>query len=771
MSLSSLFNDFAHKIVSLSLKSSNKKIINRIRLFHKFGLYLASMTRKHGLEFTVKYLKACNLAISKVIAGQAFTSLREIEPDLPLPRLSSSGLPVIIGTRDRRSIVQGSCKIIRLYLSLFSLYRIISIPGTLKLNTITDEFNGNPLFLNLIGSWFQRSQLLNGFKSKWDISSNNYLIRETASPTNSKSWVGLVREAVMITRDPVIYASFKDYCSATNSNIINLINKFEIITDVEMLKLPQKPTSQGDLGQLSMKHEAAGKIRVFAIVDGWTQSLLFPLHKSLFGILRNIPNDGTFDQGAAFERAISKAKQFNCCYGYDLSAATDRLPIVIQVKLLASLIGEQAASAWRSILVDREYSFRYTVKKGHLEEGVVKYAVGQPMGALSSWAMLALTHHMIMQYCSFQVYKKTSWETRYEVLGDDIVIFDKKLANQYLLTMELLGVPINQNKSVVAEDRPVVEFAKRTYFKEEVSPLPWKQFLSQNTFRGRINTIIGLFLKEKSFLERPFSVINIILSTRLWDSRPKKDMVAILALMNSYICSKANITYLLKLVDSFMPMITSGKLSFLRFRMEISKAVLSSLFKNETLPPLPPLTGHYLKFEYCVRETLRFRLLNMSKRYTDDWIEVQVLKHIKAVFGELYGSKVQKELSFIVRNIFFNHKINYLTLWNESIINDPKVSVEKLLDILSVKQNELSSWSYVDRIDSVTVVPEIELDISQILQLVVKGFNYQSKNQVANSMPNDLKKFLLYVRQRTNWEDLSKIKGLKEIIENDYDQS
>lgn len=52
------------------------------------------------------------------------------------------------------------------------------------------------------------------------------------------------------------------------------------------------------------------------------------------------------------------------------------------------------------------------------------------------------------------------------------MIFDKDLANQYLLTMELLGVPINQNKSVVAEDRPVVEFAKRTFFKEEVSPLP-----------------------------------------------------------------------------------------------------------------------------------------------------------------------------------------------------------------------------------------------------------------------------------------------------------
>jgi hypothetical protein len=156
----------------------------------------------------------------------------------------------------------------------------------------------------------------------------------------------MVREAVMITQDPVIYSAFKDYCSETGSNLINIIKKFELLTDpAEILQLPQKPTSQGDLGQLSMKAEAAGKIRVFAIVDGWTQSLLSPLHKSLFGILRKLPNDGTFDQGAAFERAILKAKQSNCCFGYDLSAATDRLPIDIQVKLLSSLIGERAATA------------------------------------------------------------------------------------------------------------------------------------------------------------------------------------------------------------------------------------------------------------------------------------------------------------------------------------------------------------------------------------------------------------------------------------------
>jgi hypothetical protein len=55
------------------------------------------------------------------------------------------------------------------------------------------------------------------------------------------------------------------------------------------------------------------------------------------------------------------------------------------------------ARAWRNILVERDY-FLHDVVSSSTEK--YRYAVGQPMGALSSWAMLAITHHMIMQYCS-----------------------------------------------------------------------------------------------------------------------------------------------------------------------------------------------------------------------------------------------------------------------------------------------------------------------------------------------------------------------------------
>lgn len=81
--------------------------------------------------------------------------------------------------------------------------------------------------------------------------------------------------------------------------------------------------------------EAAGKVRVFAIVDAWTQSLLSPLHRALFALLRQIPQDGTFDQLAPVKKLHErKLKEM---FSFDLSAATDRLPIALQTDILALL--------------------------------------------------------------------------------------------------------------------------------------------------------------------------------------------------------------------------------------------------------------------------------------------------------------------------------------------------------------------------------------------------------------------------------------------------
>lgn len=154
------------------------------------------------------------------------------------------------------------------------------------------------------------------------------------------------------------------------------------------------PKTYTNLGQLSLKKEAAGKVRVFAMVDFWTQSLLRPLHDYLASFLKNLPNDGTFDQSASVKRCFDKAEKAGYSLGYDLSAATDRLPIYLQMTALESLFGAPFAIAWARLLTGRKYHLHS--KEFSVNESL-SYAVGQPMGAHSSWPMLAITHHLIVQ--------------------------------------------------------------------------------------------------------------------------------------------------------------------------------------------------------------------------------------------------------------------------------------------------------------------------------------------------------------------------------------
>lgn len=89
------------------------KFTNRLVQLHNFGKYVLHMNRHHGGPTTVAYLKACQLALQKKIAADRIESLRDLQPDLPLPRLSHSGLPRIIPVGDRRLISQGKVTVIR----------------------------------------------------------------------------------------------------------------------------------------------------------------------------------------------------------------------------------------------------------------------------------------------------------------------------------------------------------------------------------------------------------------------------------------------------------------------------------------------------------------------------------------------------------------------------------------------------------------------------------------------------------------------------------
>lgn len=211
------------------------------------------------------------------------------------------------------------------------------------------------------------------------------------------------------------------------------------------------------------------KERVIAIFDYISQLAFNPLSDYLFKVLRTIPQDRTFTQ----DPIILDKKEGVKFHSLDLSAATDRFPIDLQVDLIDSIERNSTrpyrgiGKAWKSLMVNEPF----LTPCGKL----LKYSVGQPMGARSSWAAFTLSHHLVVQYAAYELGLYPFKE--YILLGDDIVIYNDSVAEKYKAIITDLGVDCSPSKSHVSEN--TYEFAKRWFHNGiEVSPVPLKGFLA-----------------------------------------------------------------------------------------------------------------------------------------------------------------------------------------------------------------------------------------------------------------------------------------------------
>lgn len=114
---------------------------------------------------------------------------------------------------------------------------------------------------------------------------------------------------------------------------------------------------------------------MIAIGDYMSQTVLKPFHKYLFGILRRIKQDCTFDQSGFLTKMDINQGPF---YSMDLSNATDRFPIDAILAILAPHFDEDQLRAWKSIMVD------YPFQVGNDKDVSIEYKVGNPMGFYSS---------------------------------------------------------------------------------------------------------------------------------------------------------------------------------------------------------------------------------------------------------------------------------------------------------------------------------------------------------------------------------------------------
>lgn len=100
---------------------------------------------------------------------------------------------------------------------------------------------------------------------------------------------------------------------------------------------------RGSIRRLSVVRSDEGKNRVIAIFDYWSQCALKPLHGY---VLSNL--DGWFKgtDVSTNQRRFDPVSYTGPAWSYDLSSATDRLPVSLTHGILKSLIGDQKANAW-----------------------------------------------------------------------------------------------------------------------------------------------------------------------------------------------------------------------------------------------------------------------------------------------------------------------------------------------------------------------------------------------------------------------------------------
>nr|WMI40078.1 MAG: RNA-dependent RNA polymerase [Rhizoctonia cerealis duamitovirus] len=533
----------------------------RVRGLYCFLKFLSKRVYHNGPKGACLTLKVMSVILQQSLGGMVIPDMTELKVRVSRTR---GGLPRVIPVNHREAIRRGDTSLARFYLSLFSIYRLMTFDGNYDMNALTKtiitpveklipftHIMGElttfiPLFWRMLGReigmnaaslgvelrrMYEELTLTPLLKSSpstasikleddrkvSELSPLELMEESDMTPTVSSHPLSVVTSGVRLAQNPELGPNIMFFLDLLpDKHPVRLLWLHCKSINLDWAHVPNKTLT---LGKLSLKQEAAGKVRVFAMVDPWTQWLLKPLHTVIFDfILNGLDQDGTMDQIKPIRNLLKLGARYLA--SFDLSAATDRLSVLLQERLLVPLVGPEFARNWRQLLVDRDYSI--TVPRqfsGGVKQKSVRYAVGQPMGALSSWAMLALTHHFIVQYCAYieRVMPLHSngvpiWFTGYAILGDDIVISDKRVANRYKLVMASLGVKIGLAKSLVSPYGTALEFAKRTFWNGvDVSPISFVEIQMAFTHpAGAVDFIKKYGLSLAAFLKAAGYRFNVL---------------------------------------------------------------------------------------------------------------------------------------------------------------------------------------------------------------------------------------------------------------------
>nr|DBA07245.1 TPA_asm: RNA-dependent RNA polymerase [Gigaspora rosea mitovirus 1] len=410
------------------------KLDHHMGVVHAWVGDIQKLVATRGPVTVIAFIKELRLCYTRYLCGDPFSSK---SPGLGI-QLTSEGLPK--GGILNELFRERDPPCIRLGLTLLGVSRILPGWKAPDLTPITSPpaqkycpILGQELvgIVEELGWWLPRPE--------WD----GCHVTTKAGP-NAQALVGSIEDASLLTEQQI-----SDLQLIGGDSLIQSIETSKLLSPLTWLSyFKLKP--KGRNGKLALIKDKEAKTRIVALVDYWTQSALRPLHDAQMRFLRGLKPDMTFNQ-LGFRSTLARAPVF---HSLDLTAATDRFPVLYQRLILSVLVGSgEWAQAWYRLICDRDY----TISWGNRRD-TVRYACGQPMGAYSSWATFAICHHVIVRAAAKRAGLPATFRD-YVLLGDDIVIANDEVAKHYRKIMSELGVSFSETKTHVSKD--TYEFAKR----------------------------------------------------------------------------------------------------------------------------------------------------------------------------------------------------------------------------------------------------------------------------------------------------------------------
>lgn len=653
---------------------------------NSFGLGLKSSLQKRGIQDVIRRLKVSLCVVNSFLGGQRLTTTQPLGLRMRLSKGLPSWLPLYVRTGIRGKNIHT----IHTWTSMLFSYKGISgthLEPNLAESSITarhPDYAGNSMFTEFQQIFAAMFWEAVGFNKPIGITYfkiKNMFFTTHAGPQHPNSVLGSGLDANLWFSQPVNLV--KEWLLCTEQNDVwqafRRIAKMSKLTGEILASLSSPPkgvtylksllginrefdkTNVKTLGRLHCLYEAAGKVRIIAIVDYWTNACLKPLHDWMFRTLKKLPQDATFDQeGKVLE--FSK-RGYTHIWSLDLKSATDLIPLQLYRALFSWILPQRLLDLWIDFLVSRDFNVPKSTKKAYPQHpDRVRYTTGQPMGALTSWASMALLHHALVLYAACRVGRFNpvmglSSFTAYLVLGDDVVIACEATALEYIRIAESLGIPISLHKSYISQNG-MFNFANQTYLEtNNFSPLSMKEEVGINSIAERIEFVLralrrGWVDTSSHGWLTPFT--KFFVSPKVW----KND---ICVLLSTYGLVHPVVRWILSVL--FLP--GSTKLGFANLGLGRAsiECYLAAMLRKGSLysKPLSSISDMVKKTR---SEPLLLSLLHKwVDRVYKDFLECR--KNLRA-FQPWLETTVSPELEYVLTRIFSEAKEERIKEWQET---------------------------------------------------------------------------------------------------------